>query len=409
MGSSGRSRWLGSPSVDFPPDSLAVNQAHWDERAPAHAASPDYAIDRFIVDPEFLSDVVRFDLPRLGDIRGLRGVHLQCHIGTDTISLARLGARDDRARLLPRRPSHQARRLAAETRRRRQVRRRPRSTAPSTCSPAGGSTSCSPASGRCAGCPTSAAGPVSSPHCFARAAGCSCARPTPCCGRWTNDRGDDLVIDYPYFEHAAPLVSDEPGTYVDTDVAFTHTAQPQLEPRPRRDRHRAARRRDDPHPARRARQRAVERAARRRCSSSTAASGASPTAQSASLTATRCKPSNPDPRETRKSASVALPRRGRRQERARRVSAGATPLEALIVTTGVQQRTAWQKRRRADRCLHRRSPWPCRSLCSMEWRSAAHFGDRSGDRRSSARQYLALTNISTSTHVCRATGRTAVR
>jgi 2-polyprenyl-3-methyl-5-hydroxy-6-metoxy-1,4-benzoquinol methylase len=37
--------------------------------------------------------VVRFDLPRLGDIGGLRGVHLQCHIGTDTLSLHRLGAR----------------------------------------------------------------------------------------------------------------------------------------------------------------------------------------------------------------------------------------------------------------------------------------------------------------------------
>lgn len=64
----------------------------WDERAPAHAASPDYGFDQFIQDSEHLSDVVRFDLPRLGDIRGLRGVHLQCHIGTDTISLARLGA-----------------------------------------------------------------------------------------------------------------------------------------------------------------------------------------------------------------------------------------------------------------------------------------------------------------------------
>ena len=39
-----------------------------------------------------MSDVVRFDLPRLGDVAGLRGVHLQCHIGTDTLSLARLGA-----------------------------------------------------------------------------------------------------------------------------------------------------------------------------------------------------------------------------------------------------------------------------------------------------------------------------
>jgi SAM-dependent methyltransferase len=73
--------------------SLAVNQANWDERAPAHAASPDYAVDRFRTDPSFLSQVLRFDLPRLGDVSGLRGIHLQCHIGTDTISLARLGAR----------------------------------------------------------------------------------------------------------------------------------------------------------------------------------------------------------------------------------------------------------------------------------------------------------------------------
>ena len=72
--------------------SLVVNRARWDERAPAHAASPQYAVDRFRVDPGFLSKVVRFDVPRLGDVRGLRCVHLQCHIGTDTVSLARLGA-----------------------------------------------------------------------------------------------------------------------------------------------------------------------------------------------------------------------------------------------------------------------------------------------------------------------------
>ena len=70
-----------------------LNRASWDERAPAHAASPDYAVQRFVDDPEHLSDVVRFDLPLLGDVAGLRGVHLQCHIGTDTVSLSRLGAR----------------------------------------------------------------------------------------------------------------------------------------------------------------------------------------------------------------------------------------------------------------------------------------------------------------------------
>ena len=74
-------------------DYRALNLASWDERAPAHAASPDYAVERFAADPAFLSHVVRFDLPRLGDVAGLRGVHLQCHIGTDTVSLARLGAR----------------------------------------------------------------------------------------------------------------------------------------------------------------------------------------------------------------------------------------------------------------------------------------------------------------------------
>ncbi|GAA1569130.1 class I SAM-dependent methyltransferase [Kribbella hippodromi] len=70
-----------------------VNRANWDERVPAHVASPSYHVQQFITDPSYLSGVVRFDQPRLGAISGLRGVHLQCHIGTDTVSLARLGAR----------------------------------------------------------------------------------------------------------------------------------------------------------------------------------------------------------------------------------------------------------------------------------------------------------------------------
>jgi 2-polyprenyl-3-methyl-5-hydroxy-6-metoxy-1,4-benzoquinol methylase len=74
-------------------DYRELNRANWDERAPAHAASPSYAVAQFVADPAFLSEVVRFDLPLIGDLSGIRGVHLQCHIGTDTISLARLGAR----------------------------------------------------------------------------------------------------------------------------------------------------------------------------------------------------------------------------------------------------------------------------------------------------------------------------
>ena len=73
-------------------DYRELNRANWDERAPAHAASPGYQVQRLLDQPEGLSDVVRFDRPRLGDLRGLRGIHLQCHIGTDTLSLSRLGA-----------------------------------------------------------------------------------------------------------------------------------------------------------------------------------------------------------------------------------------------------------------------------------------------------------------------------
>ncbi|WP_433675432.1 class I SAM-dependent methyltransferase [Microbacterium gorillae] len=72
-----------------------ANRANWDDRAVLHAArdGSGYAVDRYVEDRELLSDVVRFDIPLLPDVDGLRGVHLQCHIGTDTLSLARRGAR----------------------------------------------------------------------------------------------------------------------------------------------------------------------------------------------------------------------------------------------------------------------------------------------------------------------------
>lgn len=72
-------------------DYLEINRANWDSRVPFHEQG--YGLDRYRTDPTHLSGVVRFDRPRLGDIDGLDTVHLQCHIGTDTLSLARLGAR----------------------------------------------------------------------------------------------------------------------------------------------------------------------------------------------------------------------------------------------------------------------------------------------------------------------------
>lgn len=70
-----------------------VNRANWESRVEHHVASLDYGIERFIEDPDRLSGVVTFDRARLGDVSGKDIVHLQCHIGTDTLSLARLGGR----------------------------------------------------------------------------------------------------------------------------------------------------------------------------------------------------------------------------------------------------------------------------------------------------------------------------
>jgi SAM-dependent methyltransferase len=96
-------------------DYVTVNRANWDERAAAHAASPDYGFDRFVADPAFLSHVVSFDVPRLGSLDGLDVLHLQCHIGTDTLSLSRLGARTVTGLDFSEPALTEARRLAAAT------------------------------------------------------------------------------------------------------------------------------------------------------------------------------------------------------------------------------------------------------------------------------------------------------
>lgn len=62
-----------------------VNRANWDDRVPVHVASPDYAVERFAAEPDFISDVVRFDLPLLGYVTGLRGVHLHDSVPWDAL------------------------------------------------------------------------------------------------------------------------------------------------------------------------------------------------------------------------------------------------------------------------------------------------------------------------------------
>ena len=77
-------------------DTLAANRANWDERVPSHLQA--YGVDAFVADPERLSSVVRDDLALMashlpnGSPAGLSLLHLQCHIGLDTLTWARLGA-----------------------------------------------------------------------------------------------------------------------------------------------------------------------------------------------------------------------------------------------------------------------------------------------------------------------------
>jgi SAM-dependent methyltransferase len=202
-------------------DYLTVNRANWDERAGAHAASADYGFTRFAGDPAHLSDVVRFDLPLLGDVSGRRAVHLQCHIGTDTLSLSRLGARmtglDFSGESLK-----QARRLAAL---------------------AGAEIDYVQSD-------VYAAREVLDGEFDLVFTGIGALGWLPDINRWARtvasllapggrlfireghpvlwacdyDRTDGVIaLSEPYFEQAEPQVYDEPGTYVDTEHQFTHT------------------------------------------------------------------------------------------------------------------------------------------------------------------------------------------
>jgi SAM-dependent methyltransferase len=77
-------------------EARATNLANWNDRVGIHVR--EYGLERYRDDAERLSQVVRTDLAALepflpGGVAGLDVCHLQCHIGTDTISLARAGAR----------------------------------------------------------------------------------------------------------------------------------------------------------------------------------------------------------------------------------------------------------------------------------------------------------------------------
>jgi SAM-dependent methyltransferase len=204
------------------PDYREVNKALWNERARPHAASVGYDLASFATDPTYLSGSVRFDLPLLGNIAGVRGVHLQCHIGSDTVSLARLGASMTgvdfsveslaQARLLAARAGASVEFVESEVYDAPEVLGRGEFDFVYT---GLGALCWLPDIKRWAATVAALLRPGG--RLFIREA-------HPVLWALDDGRADDLLaLEYAYFELTEAQVFDNPGSYVETDVTFTHT------------------------------------------------------------------------------------------------------------------------------------------------------------------------------------------
>jgi len=197
-----------------------ANRRNWDERSHLHAQSAVYDLDRFVRNRDQLSDVVEFDRRYLGDLTGQSVVHLQCHIGTDTLSLARLGADVVGLDQSPESLAH-ARRLFEDTR-----------------TPGrfveGRVDDAVALLGRSFDLVYTGVGALNWLPSIDRWAGIVAALLEPG-GRlyireghpmlWAldDDASDGLNIAYPYFETVEPIVFDDESTYVDHDAPITNT------------------------------------------------------------------------------------------------------------------------------------------------------------------------------------------
>ena len=68
---------------------LEMNRVHWDESTRVHLRGDLYGVETFKAGGCRLH---RVDVEEVGDVKGKRLLHLQCHFGLDTLSWARRGA-----------------------------------------------------------------------------------------------------------------------------------------------------------------------------------------------------------------------------------------------------------------------------------------------------------------------------
>lgn len=76
--------------MNLPADFLKTNKQSWDNKVACHLASDFYDVKGFQKGNTSLNSI---ELDLLGDVRNKKILHLQCHFGQDSISLARLGAK----------------------------------------------------------------------------------------------------------------------------------------------------------------------------------------------------------------------------------------------------------------------------------------------------------------------------
>jgi SAM-dependent methyltransferase len=69
---------------------MRVNEANWDARTPVHVASRFYGLDGSRTPSEWFAP---FEWEDLGDLHGRDLVHLQSHLGTETVAFAHKGSR----------------------------------------------------------------------------------------------------------------------------------------------------------------------------------------------------------------------------------------------------------------------------------------------------------------------------
>ena len=68
---------------------IEINKETWNKKTDVHVGSDFYDMPGFLNGKSSLNEI---ELNLLGDIKGKRVLHLQCHFGQDTMSLERLGA-----------------------------------------------------------------------------------------------------------------------------------------------------------------------------------------------------------------------------------------------------------------------------------------------------------------------------